>query len=58
MNLKYYKKGGPVFLMIGGEEEISNNWMNSGAWIEYAQRFNALCFHLEHRYYGRSHPTK
>ncbi|XP_026821107.1 putative serine protease K12H4.7 [Rhopalosiphum maidis] len=57
MNLKYYKYGGPVFLHIGGEDEISHNWMNGGAWIEYAQKCNALCFQLEHRYYGRSHPT-
>ncbi|XP_050053388.1 putative serine protease K12H4.7 isoform X1 [Aphis gossypii] len=58
MNLKYYKMGGPVFLMVGGREEISQNWMISGAWIEYAQMFNAACFQLEHRYYGMSHPTE
>lgn len=58
MNLKYYKMGGPVFLMVGGREEISQSWMISGAWIEYAQIFNAACFQLEHRYYGMSHPTE
>ncbi|XP_025192142.1 putative serine protease K12H4.7 [Melanaphis sacchari] len=57
MNLKYYKRGGPVFLLIGGEDKISQDWMNGGAWIEYAQKCNALCFQLEHRYYGKSHPT-
>ncbi|XP_022176436.1 putative serine protease K12H4.7 [Myzus persicae] len=57
MNLKYYKHGGPIFLNIGGEEEISHDWMTSGAWIEYAKKCNAICFQLEHRYYGRSHPT-
>ncbi|XP_060841319.1 thymus-specific serine protease-like [Rhopalosiphum padi] len=57
MNLKYYKMGGPVFLMVGGREEISPSWMISGAWIEYAQLFNAACFQLEHRFYGMSHPT-
>ncbi|XP_060847283.1 putative serine protease K12H4.7 [Rhopalosiphum padi] len=55
---KYYKKDGPVFLMIGGEGPISAKWMYSGAWINYAEEFNALCFQLEHRYYGKSHPTE
>ncbi|XP_029342520.1 putative serine protease K12H4.7 [Acyrthosiphon pisum] len=57
MNLKYYKMGGPVFLLVGGSEKILHSWMISGAWIEYAQIFNAACFQLEHRYYGMSHPT-
>ncbi|XP_001947565.2 putative serine protease K12H4.7 [Acyrthosiphon pisum] len=57
MNLQHYKHGGPIFLSIGGEEEITHNWMTSGAWIEYAKKLNAMCFQLEHRYYGRSHPT-
>lgn len=51
-------KGGPVFLMIGGEGEASDKWMTKGMWIEYAARFGALCFQLEHRYYGKSRPTK
>lgn len=44
--------------MIGGEGEASKLWMNHGAWIDYAERFGALCFQLEHRYYGKSHPTQ
>lgn len=44
--------------MIGGEGTISPKWMYTGAWIEYAKEFNALCFQLEHRYYGKSHPTE
>lgn len=47
MNLKYYKMGGSVFLMVGGREEISQSWMISGAWIE-TQIFNTACFHLEY----------
>lgn len=43
--------------MIGGEGEASVEWMTQGAWIDYAQQFGALCFQLEHRYYGKSHPT-
>lgn len=47
----------PVFLMIGGEGEASAKWMVAGAWIEYAKIFGALCFQLEHRFYGASRPT-
>ncbi|XP_050439494.1 putative serine protease K12H4.7 isoform X3 [Adelges cooleyi] len=58
INQDFYKSGGPVFLMIGGEGKMSSKWINSGAWIEYAEEFNALCFQLEHRFYGDSHPTE
>lgn len=42
--------------MIGGEGEATAEWMVEGAWIEYARHYRALCFQLEHRYYGKSHP--
>lgn len=58
VNNSFYKPGGPVFLMIGGEGEISANWMVQGAWIGYAKEHGALCYQLEHRYYGKSHPTE
>uniref|UniRef100_A0A224XNZ5 Putative serine protease n=1 Tax=Panstrongylus lignarius TaxID=156445 RepID=A0A224XNZ5_9HEMI len=48
---------GPVFLMIGGEGEASPKWLVTGSWIDYAQKYGALCFQLEHRYYGKSRPT-
>lgn len=44
--------------MIGGEGEALVDWMTQGAWIDYAKQYNALCFQLEHRYYGKSHPTQ
>ncbi|ALC43759.1 CG9953 [Drosophila busckii] len=47
----------PVFLMIGGEGEASKKWMREGAWLHYAEHFGALMIQLEHRYYGKSHPT-
>ncbi|EDV96155.1 GH15372 [Drosophila grimshawi] len=47
----------PVFIMIGGEGEATKKWMNEGAWIHYAEHFGALCIQLEHRFYGKSHPT-
>ncbi|XP_046734543.1 putative serine protease K12H4.7 [Diprion similis] len=56
-NSAYHKKGGPVFLMIGGEGTANAKWMAEGEWIEYAKQYGALCFQLEHRFYGKSHPT-
>ncbi|KAF2904414.1 hypothetical protein ILUMI_01759 [Ignelater luminosus] len=53
-----HSTGGPVFLMIGGEDEAYITWMTQGAWIDYAKKFKAFCFQLEHRYYGKSHATK
>lgn len=48
----------PVFLMIGGEGEATARWMHEGAWIRYAEKHGALCFQLEHRFYGKSRPTE
>ena len=55
-NDEYYKEGGPVFLMIGGEAAISIGYMTGLAWVEYAKQVNAMLIHLEHRYYGNSRP--
>lgn len=52
------EKRNVAFLMIGGEGEANSLWMTNGAWIDYAKEFNAICFQLEHRYYGKSHPTE
>lgn len=46
------------FLVVLGEAEASKKWMHEGAWIHYAEQFGALCFQLEHRFYGKSHPTR
>nr|XP_033815340.1 putative serine protease K12H4.7 isoform X1 [Geotrypetes seraphini] len=50
--------GGPVFLMIGGEGPANPAWMVSGTWLTYAEKLKALCLMLEHRFYGKSHPTE
>ena len=54
---QFYRDGGPVFLMIGGEGPANPAWMESGTWLLYAQKMGALCLMLEHRFYGQSHPT-
>ncbi|XP_071446706.1 putative serine protease K12H4.7 [Hetaerina americana] len=56
-NDTFYYPGGPIFLMIGGEGTASPKWMVAGQWIELAMIYGAMCFQLEHRYYGKSHPT-
>jgi pimeloyl-ACP methyl ester carboxylesterase len=58
LNDTFYKPGGPVFLMIGGEGTAQPTWMVMGQWIKYAEKYRALCLMLEHRYYGKSHPTE
>ncbi|XP_037042971.1 putative serine protease K12H4.7 [Bradysia coprophila] len=57
-NNAYYKPEGPVFLMIGGEGAATSDWMTDGAWVPYAKEHKALCFLLEHRFYGLSQPTE
>ncbi|XP_012279543.1 putative serine protease K12H4.7 [Orussus abietinus] len=57
VNTEYYKQGGPIFLMISGESTARAEWMAEGEWIEYAKQFGAMCFQVEHRFYGKSHPT-
>ncbi|XP_062329699.1 thymus-specific serine protease [Osmerus eperlanus] len=58
VNDDFYKAGGPVFLMIGGEGPANPAWMQTGSWLTYAKKFGALCLMLEHRFYGKSHPTE
>nr|XP_019950417.1 PREDICTED: thymus-specific serine protease [Paralichthys olivaceus] len=57
VNENFYKPGGPVFLMIGGEGPANPAWMQNGTWLTYAEKVGALCLMLEHRFYGKSHPT-
>ncbi|KYN21502.1 PREDICTED: putative serine protease K12H4.7 [Trachymyrmex cornetzi] len=57
VNIDFYKPNGPIFLMIGAEGAANATWMVEGEWIENAKEFGAMCFYLEHRYYGKSHPT-
>lgn len=54
----YNRNASPIFLMINGEAKASSKWMHQGAWIHYAKTFDALCFLLEHRFYGQSQPTR
>uniref|UniRef100_A0A0K0FFZ2 Putative serine protease K12H4.7 (projected from Caenorhabditis elegans ortholog K12H4.7) n=1 Tax=Strongyloides venezuelensis TaxID=75913 RepID=A0A0K0FFZ2_STRVS len=59
-NSKFYKKDGPVFLMLGGESPESPIWVSreNFEWTLLAKDYGAMLFLLEHRYYGYSRPTK
>lgn len=52
------KEDSPVFLMIGGEGAASPVWMVVGNMMKYAEQFGAFAIMLEHRFYGKSHPTR
>lgn len=57
-NSKYYKPGGPLFVMIGGEGPISSGFMDMPwDWVKNGKIYGAYLLQLEHRYYGKSHPT-
>lgn len=57
VNDSFYEEGGPVFLQIGGEGRADPIWLVVSQCMKFAQRFKAMVFLLEHRYYGDSHPT-
>ncbi|EDV20342.1 uncharacterized protein TRIADDRAFT_63413 [Trichoplax adhaerens] len=57
VNDTFHKKGGPIFLMLGGEGPASPVWNVAGAWQIYAKKLNAITIQIEHRYYGQSHPV-
>uniref|UniRef100_A0A1L8EII6 Putative serine protease n=1 Tax=Haematobia irritans TaxID=7368 RepID=A0A1L8EII6_HAEIR len=58
VNDKYFKPGGPMFIHVGGEWDISPSGISSGIFVDLAKEHNGLLFYTEHRYYGKSKPTK
>ncbi|XP_060833101.1 putative serine protease K12H4.7 [Bombus pascuorum] len=57
-NSRYFKKNGPILIMIGGEWEISKGFLEAGLMYELASTHNAIMYYTEHRYYGKSKPTE
>jgi hypothetical protein len=56
-NDRYFKTGGPILILVGGEwtigpEMISNGWLIH----DIAKQTNGILFYTEHRFYGRSQP--
>lgn len=62
VNDKFYTKSkndAPVFLQLGGEGEANPVWLKEGqVATNYGPHFKALLLLLEHRYYGKSFPTR
>lgn len=57
-NDQYYVPGGPLFIYLGGEWEISYGWVTGGHMVDMAKEMNGHIFYTEHRYYGKSYPTR
>lgn len=59
LNTDFYKPGGPLFLVIGGEGMISARYVGE-SYLAYflAKKWNGVVATLEHRYYGLSQPTE
>ena len=53
--MEHYEEGGPAFIHIGGEFEAYPSLGDK--WYDLANKSKAAIFTLEHRYYGKSHPT-
>ncbi|KAL7746481.1 hypothetical protein RI367_008131 [Sorochytrium milnesiophthora] len=56
VNDTFYRRGGPVFLYVGGEAPLTNASVRTGFQTQLAQKHRALLLSLEHRYYGPSKP--
>jgi len=57
VNEAKYRPGGPIFVWIGGEGELSPTWLLYGNMFVNAKKHGALMFTPEHRFYGESRPT-
>jgi len=55
----YYKQGGPVIVLEGGETSATNRlpYLQKGILQQLPQATNGIGVVLEHRYYGTSFPT-
>ncbi|XP_011866150.1 PREDICTED: putative serine protease K12H4.7 [Vollenhovia emeryi] len=57
-NSAFLKKDGPILVMIGGEWEITNGFLQTGLMYEIGVKHRGLMYYTEHRFYGQSRPTK
>ncbi|KAK9693699.1 Serine carboxypeptidase S28 [Popillia japonica] len=57
-NDQFYLPGGPIFIMIGGEWDITPGYVQTGLMFDMAAEHNGYMFYTEHRYYGNTHPTE
>ncbi|XP_067631012.1 putative serine protease K12H4.7 [Eurosta solidaginis] len=57
INDEFYVEGGPFFIFVGGEWEISPRYVTGGHFYDMAKEHHGYLFYTEHRYYGESRPT-
>ncbi|PIO67105.1 hypothetical protein TELCIR_11160 [Teladorsagia circumcincta] len=60
-NLRYYRPGGnAIFLMVGGAGKQIMEWVQfeEAPFVQWGKERGAPLFALEHRFYGKSHPTE
>ncbi|XP_063709110.1 putative serine protease K12H4.7 [Culicoides brevitarsis] len=57
-NNELFREGGPIFIYVGGEWEISPPWIQAGRFYDIAKEVGAFLVYTEHRYYGQSRPTE
>ncbi|EDW83811.1 uncharacterized protein Dwil_GK13807 [Drosophila willistoni] len=56
LNEALYESGGPLFIFLGGEWEISTGRITSGHMYDMAKEHKGLLAYTEHRFYGESKP--
>ncbi|XP_013105194.2 putative serine protease K12H4.7 [Stomoxys calcitrans] len=56
-NDEFYEQGGPLFIYVGGEWQISPGRISGGHFYDMAREHKGYLFYTEHRFYGQSHPV-
>lgn len=56
-NNENFVAGGPLFIYIGAEWEITPGWITGGHTYDMARYHQGYIVYTEHRYYGESRPT-
>ncbi|ETN58809.1 prolylcarboxypeptidase [Anopheles darlingi] len=57
-NDEFYRPGGPIFIVVGGNSAINGYFIENGLFHDIARSEGAWLFANEHRYYGRSAPVE
>lgn len=57
-NAIYFEANGPMFIHLGGEWMISAGAIRNGIFPDLAREHKGILFYTEHRYYGKSQPTR
>ncbi|KAK9693693.1 Serine carboxypeptidase S28 [Popillia japonica] len=57
-NDQFFVEGGPIFIYLGGEWQISAGSLMTGQIFDMAEQHGGMMYYTEHRYYGYSYPTE